>query len=129
EGMLKFLIDAREELADALTADEERSSTLSMMPEEEAHCTLGFPHARLSSERAQEFGARLGALLDEFATADPDPDGQVYALSMAYFLAPPYLQSNGSTTAFPAIRQVREKGGSYEYGAATEREGSDSSDV
>lgn len=129
EGMLKFLTDAREELADALTADEERSSSVNIMPAEEDHCTLGFPHARLSPERAMEFGTRLGALLDEFATTDPDPDGQVYALSMAYFLAPPYLQSNGSTTAFPAIRQVREKGGSYEYGAATEREDSDSSDL
>ena len=126
EGMLKFLTDAREELADALTADEERTLSLA---EETDHCLLGFPHARLSRERAMEFGTRLGALLDEFATADSDPAGQVYALSMAYFLAPPYLQSNGATMAFPPIRQVREKGGSYEYGTATEREDSGPSDV
>lgn len=130
EGTLKFLTDAREELADALVAEEERPPNVLMTTEDELHCSVGFPHAQLSHERAAEFGLRLSALLDEFATTDPDPAGQVYALSMAYFLAPPYLQSQGSApTTFPALRKVREKGGSDEYGAATGREDTDSSDV
>ena len=81
ESTLKFLLDARNELADTL------------LTEEEADCHTGFPHTRLSPERAAEFGKRLGELLYEFATAEPDPDGQVYALCTAFFLAPPYLQS------------------------------------
>lgn len=91
EGTLKFLTDAREELADALMADE-TDGVRAKIDEEDDCCTTGFPHARLSPARADEFRQRLRDLLEEFATANPDPDGQVYALSTAFFLAPPYLQ-------------------------------------
>lgn len=128
ESSLKFLTDAREELAETLLADEEQNHLSLTSVDDEPYCTLGFPHARLSEERARDFGRRLGELLDEFATADPDPDGQIYALSMAYFVAPPYMQSQPSTRPAPAIRKVREKGSTYHYGTTTEREGHDLSD-
>lgn len=95
ESHLKFLTDAREELADALLAEERTGSTIPD-EEDEVPYSTGFPHARLSRQRAIEFNNRLGALLEEFATAAPDPDGQVYGLATAFFLAPPYLQSTAS---------------------------------
>ena len=97
ENTLKFLTDARDELADSLIADEERPANLFADEKDEACCSTGFPHARLSRERALEFNKRLGALVEEFATAEPDPSGQVYALATAFFLAPPYLQSTRPT--------------------------------
>lgn len=84
ERTLDFLTQARAQLADALAADEEKT-----------FCKTGFPHARLSRERAEEFGKRLFDLVYEFATAESDPDGQVYGLSITYFQAPPYLQHPG----------------------------------
>jgi DNA-binding transcriptional ArsR family regulator len=93
ENALKFLNDAREELRDTLIADEEQEANIFRDENGEIMCSTGFPHARLSHERAVEFNKRLNVLLEEFATAEPDPAGQVYALATALFLAPPYLQS------------------------------------
>ena len=86
ESSLRFLTDARDQLADALVIEGE-----------DIPCSTGFPHARLSRERAAEFGRRLNELLYEFATESPDPTGQVYALCTAFFLAPAYLQSSPAT--------------------------------
>jgi DNA-binding transcriptional ArsR family regulator len=102
ESVLKFLTDAREELADALTAEEKEQAERGPSDEEdEMPGSTGFPHARLSRQRAIEFDNRLRALVEEFATAEPDPDGQVYALATAFFLAPPYLQSTAATAPHP----------------------------
>ncbi len=89
---LKFLTNARDELADSLAAS---GAEL----EEGGFCKTGFPHARLSRERALDFARRLHDLVYEFATQPPDPDGQVYGLCTAFFLAPPYLQSSGPSSA------------------------------
>lgn len=102
EVTLKFLTDAREELADALMAEDAKSALQLISDDDEAACATGFPHACLSHARAMEFRKRLTDLLEEFATAEPDPDGQIYALSTAFFLAPPYLQSHGSSSTAPA---------------------------
>jgi DNA-binding transcriptional ArsR family regulator len=51
-----------------------------------------FFHLRLSSTRAQEYARRLQELTDSFLRAEPDPDGQIYDLYTALFLAPPALQ-------------------------------------
>ena len=91
ESTLKFLNDARDELADALLADEDANTFED--GSDEICCSTGFPHARLSRERALEFDKRLRALVEEFATAESEPDGQVYAMATAFFLAPPYFQS------------------------------------
>lgn len=53
----------------------------------------GFPHARISEERAREYHDRLRALADEFVQEPIDPHGQVYGFGYAFFLAPPYLQA------------------------------------
>ncbi|MGZ3668023.1 MAG: ArsR/SmtB family transcription factor [Ktedonobacterales bacterium] len=60
--------------------------------EEELLCNSGFPHARISPERAREYYKRLSALADEFASEPIDPRGQIYGFGYAFFLAPPYLQ-------------------------------------
>lgn len=78
---LDLLVDARNELAEAL-------GTIG----DHAILDAGFPHARLSAERAQFYHQRLTALLDELVSEPPDPNGQVYGLSAAFFLAPPSLQ-------------------------------------
>lgn len=83
EKKLNLLTHARDEFGDALVAGNN-----------EIFCQTAFPHARISSARAEEFRQRLFDLIYEFATDPPDPDGQVYALCVALFLAPPYLQSN-----------------------------------
>lgn len=60
---------------------------------EEQLCSNGFPHARISPERAREFHDRLIALADEFVREPIDPHGQVYGFGYAFFLAPQYLQA------------------------------------
>lgn len=87
ETTLNFLTEAREQLADAL-----------LTGGDETTCKTGFPHARLSSERAADFHKRLFDLVYEFATEPSDPDGQVYGFCTAFFLAPSYLQSPGSSS-------------------------------
>jgi DNA-binding transcriptional ArsR family regulator len=74
----------------------------------EAHATIkedpyshdGFPHARLSSQRARYFSERTQALIDEVLEEPPDPDGEVYGIFVAMFKSPPYMQ--GSATSLPA---------------------------
>ncbi|GCE22401.1 ArsR/SmtB family transcription factor [Dictyobacter kobayashii] len=82
ERTLNFLTQARAQLVDTLAADAQ-----------DVFCHTGFPHARLSRERVEEFNRRLFELAYDFATAEPDPDGQVYGLSIALFQSPPYLQN------------------------------------
>ncbi|GLV55634.1 hypothetical protein KDH_24780 [Dictyobacter sp. S3.2.2.5] len=84
ERTLNFLTQARDQLVDSLAANGD-----------DIFCKTGFPHNRLSPERAEEFNRRLFELSYEFATAEPDPNGQVYGLSITYFQAPPYLQRPG----------------------------------
>jgi DNA-binding transcriptional ArsR family regulator len=52
----------------------------------------GLARTRLSREQAEQFARRLGALCDQFITAASDAEGQVYALGVALFQAPAYLQ-------------------------------------
>lgn len=78
---LTLLMDARNELAEALGSIGDQ-----------AMLDGGFPHARLSAERAQVYQQRLAALMDDLINEPPDPNGQVYGLSAAFFLAPPSLQ-------------------------------------
>lgn len=52
----------------------------------------GFPHIRVSAERARVYQDRLEELLDELVGEPLDPNGRVYGIFTAMFLAPPYLQ-------------------------------------
>jgi hypothetical protein len=85
---LDFAAKLRDELADTLTA------------QEDAPCTTSFPRARLSRERFQVYLERLMALVDDFTSEPADPNGQVYSLFVALFLAPSYLQ--GKSTVLPS---------------------------
>jgi len=78
---LDILDSARNELAEALAT-----------AGEDACCYSGFPHARLSPERARWYQNRLQALVDDLLCEKPDPQGQVYGLCTALFVAPLYLQ-------------------------------------
>jgi DNA-binding transcriptional ArsR family regulator len=72
-----FLNSARDELAEAI---------LDYNEDIEVYC--GFPHARISPERAEFYGERLRELINDFLQEPVDPEGQVYALSVALFKAP-----------------------------------------
>ncbi|HET8630080.1 MAG TPA: winged helix-turn-helix domain-containing protein [Thermomicrobiales bacterium] len=78
---LEILDTARNELADALVVNE--SEDLS---------TAGFPHARLSPERARAYLEHMQRLLDDFVAEPVDPDGRVYGLCGAFFESPAYMQ-------------------------------------
>jgi DNA-binding transcriptional ArsR family regulator len=52
----------------------------------------GFPHIRLSPERARVYSERLEGLLDDILHETPDPDGEVYGIFLAMFKAPAYMQ-------------------------------------
>ncbi|HEV8190178.1 MAG TPA: winged helix-turn-helix domain-containing protein, partial [Ktedonobacterales bacterium] len=86
EVVLGFVTDGRDELCETLEATGDQ-----------AVLNAGFPHARLTPKDAQVFTVRLEALVQDFMSRSPDPCGQVYALSFAYFLAPPSRQ--GTTEA------------------------------
>lgn len=102
EQALKFLTDAREQLADSFAAGGDEI-------EDEGFCKTSFPHTRLSREHARDFARRLYDLVYEFATLPPDPDGQVYGFCTAFFLAPPYLQSPGqAATLFEYDKEIHE---------------------
>jgi DNA-binding transcriptional ArsR family regulator len=82
---LDWLAEARSELAEALgTAGEQ------------VYLSGGFPHIRLAPERARVYRERIEALMDDLIEEPPDPAGQVYSLSIAFFLAPPMLQASDS---------------------------------
>ena len=65
---------------------------------EAASVFSAFPHVRLSPERIKVYQERLDSLLDDLLAETPDPQGQVYGLVFAMFLAPGYAQK---TTTSP----------------------------
>ncbi len=72
--------------------------------EEDAYQTEGFPHIRLSPERAKLYSERLQALVDDILSETPDPTGKVYGILVAMFMAPPYMQ--GPSTSIPSESAV-----------------------
>ncbi len=78
---MHLITQLRNELADALALNEA-----------DFLCSTGFPHARLSPQRAQMYQERFQRLIAEFVEEPPDQDGQIYGVGGAIFLAPPYLQ-------------------------------------
>jgi DNA-binding transcriptional ArsR family regulator len=81
---LDWLAEAHSELAESLGTTGES-----------AYLSGGFPHIRLTSERARVYRERLEALMNDLIEEPPEPAGQVYGLSIALFLAPPTLQAPG----------------------------------
>lgn len=89
---LDILGCARDELAEALDATVKMDS-----------CSVAFPHVRLSPARARVYAERLESILDDLLHEPPDPNGQVYGLCYAMFVAPAYLQGGGKPLS-PAPR-------------------------
>jgi DNA-binding transcriptional ArsR family regulator len=85
---MDIMIHAREELTDALADYGEGLSV----------CT-GFPHARLSPERAAYFQRKMDELQEEMIQETPDQSGDVYGFYGAFFLSPRYMQQVDSTTS------------------------------
>ncbi len=79
---LRIINAARDELAETLTAHGDAIFN-----------KAGFPHARLSPERVRDYEARILQLVEDFLQEPADPNGQIYGLCTAFFLAPPYLQA------------------------------------
>jgi DNA-binding transcriptional ArsR family regulator len=61
-------------------------------------CQTGFPHIRLSPERARYYFERLQALVDDILQETPDPDGKVYGIFVSMFMAPAYIQGPSAST-------------------------------
>lgn len=55
------------------------------------------PSAKMTLERVEYYEKRLSALVNDFLSEAPDPDGQVYTLFVTLFKAPPYIQQASST--------------------------------
>jgi DNA-binding transcriptional ArsR family regulator len=92
---LHIVNDARDELAEAMAEKGEH-----------AVCTCGFPHARLSPERAKVYEERVGALIDDLTAEPQDPHGQVVGLVAALFTAPGYLQADATRRSEEATEQA-----------------------
>jgi DNA-binding transcriptional ArsR family regulator len=58
-----------------------------------------FFHVRLSRERAREYRDRLSALTADLLHETPDLEGTVFAVSVAFFVAPPSMQVSGESLA------------------------------
>jgi DNA-binding transcriptional ArsR family regulator len=77
----------------------------------EAHATIeedlyrcdGFPHIRLSPERARYYSEHLQALIDDVLKEKPDPDGKVYGIFVGMFMSPPYMQSPDTSSINDAV--------------------------
>lgn len=54
----------------------------------------GFPHARLSQERAEHYERRLNELVDDLLHEPADGAGDVYGILVSFFKSPAYLQNN-----------------------------------
>lgn len=63
----------------------------------EINAVLGFPHIRLSPERAEAYNKRFAALLEELTAEPNDPNGQLYGFGIVMFSSPKYMQ--GSSVA------------------------------
>jgi DNA-binding transcriptional ArsR family regulator len=58
-----------------------------------------FFHVRLSPERARVYRDRLSELTTDLLHETPDPEGAVFAVSVAFFVAPPSLQVTAESEA------------------------------
>ena len=88
---LDFHAKVRDELVATLSEDTNNKQEATFP---EGRCTTAFPHARLSEERAKEYGKRIAAIIDDLIHEPSEPDGQVYGFYSAMFVAPSYLQHN-----------------------------------
>ena len=88
-------------------AYEELAEAEANMKEDVNQCA-GFPHIRLSPERARDYSERLQTLVDDILQEAPDPNGKVYGILVSMFMAPAYMQGVG--TSAPSEAVVDDKG-------------------
>jgi DNA-binding transcriptional ArsR family regulator len=72
-------------------AYEELAEAEANMKEDVNQCA-GFPHVRLSPERAKYYSERLQSLVDDVLSEASDPKGKVYGILVSMFTAPDYIQ-------------------------------------
>ena len=72
-------------------AYEELAEAEANMKEDVNQC-VGFPHVRLSPERARYYSERLQSLVDDVLSEASDPNGKVYGILVSMFMAPDYIQ-------------------------------------
>jgi DNA-binding transcriptional ArsR family regulator len=84
---LHIMRHAWSELAEAQKPDTQRDGTID-------EGTVGFPHVRLSPERAAYYVDRLRALVNELLSEPVIEGGTVYGVCVAMFQAPAYLQAS-----------------------------------
>jgi DNA-binding transcriptional ArsR family regulator len=82
---LNILTTARNELADAL-----------LLNGPDLLSNVGFPHARLSPDRARAYQKRVEQLIKDFVAEPADPNGRVYGLCGTLFESPTYMQVDGN---------------------------------
>jgi DNA-binding transcriptional ArsR family regulator len=68
----------------------------------------GFPHVRVSPERAQHFWQRLDDLIEEILQETPDPNGDVYGIFVGMFKSPPYMQGEGHVSEQRTTEELHE---------------------
>ena len=93
-ALVRFLTDARDELAEAL--EDGVQDTL---------VKTAFPHARLTAERQRYYERRLMELVDEFIAEPATGDGTVFSLSLAFFQSPSYLQDGPAPERTPSVEE------------------------
>ena len=59
---------------------------------EDVNQTAGFPHVRLSPERAKYYSERLQSLVADVLSEASDLNGKVYGILVSMFMAPEYIQ-------------------------------------
>jgi DNA-binding transcriptional ArsR family regulator len=64
---------------------------------------IGFPHVRLSPDRARYYAQRLETLIDDILSETPDPDGKVYGIIVGMFKSPAYMQGPGTSLPEDAV--------------------------
>ncbi len=61
----------------------------------------GFPHARLSAERAEQYARRLKDVFDDLLKEPASGSGDVYGVLISMFKSPAYLQDRPSSKPEP----------------------------
>jgi DNA-binding transcriptional ArsR family regulator len=91
---LDFIKKLRDEFAEAIPGNEK---------DEDGVGHMSYPHARLGLAKAEEYAARLDAIINDLLAEPQDPNGDVYGIFVTMFKSPAYMQgpTEGSATSSP----------------------------
>ncbi|MBF6589427.1 MAG: winged helix-turn-helix transcriptional regulator [Ktedonobacterales bacterium] len=96
--VLGLLTEARDEMLEAFVSIGE-----------DAECASGFPHVRLSPERARVYRERLDTIVEDLLNEPSVVGDQVYGLCFTLFVAPAYVQPSPPKSATPETRAPSER--------------------